>query len=119
VQTRRRILLGALGLGGLGILGARALAQPAPLVVKVAAKKFDFTPSEIRLKKGVPVVFELTTTDTVMGFSIPDFKVRADIIPGKVTQLPFTPDRAGKFAFLCDVFCGSGHEDMQGTLIVE
>jgi cytochrome c oxidase subunit II len=103
VQTRRRILLGALGLGGLGILGARALAQPAPL----------------GLKKGVPVVFELTTTDTVMGFSIPDFKVRADIIPGKVTQLPFTPDRAGKFAFLCDVFCGSGHEDMQGTLIVE
>jgi cytochrome c oxidase subunit 2 len=118
MQTRRRVLLAAVGLGGLGILGVRAFAQPAPQVIKVAAKKFDFTPGEIRLKKGVPVVFELTSTDVVMGFNIPDFKIRTDIIPGKVTQLPFTPDRAGKFVFMCDVFCGSGHEDMNGTLIV-
>ena len=119
MNTRRRVLLGAVGLGGLGVLSVRVFAQPAAQVVKVAAKKFDYTPSEIRLKKGVPVIFELSTTDTVMGFNIPDFKTRTDIIPGKVTQLPFTPDRTGKFVFMCDVFCGSGHEDMNGTLIVE
>ena len=119
MPTRRRILLGAAGLGALGLLGVHALAQPAAQIVKIAAKKFDYTPNAIRLKKGVPVVFELTSSDVVMGFSIPDFNIRADIIPGKVTQLPFTPDRAGKFVFMCDIFCGSGHEDMQGTLIVE
>jgi heme/copper-type cytochrome/quinol oxidase subunit 2 len=32
--------------------------------------------------------------------------------------LRFTPDRAGSFTFLCDVFCGSGHENMSGTLNV-
>ena len=119
MNTRRRVLLGAVGLGGLGLLGVRAFAQPAAQVVKVAAKKFDYTPNEIRLKKGAPVVFELTSADVVMGFNIPDFKTRTDIIPGKVTRLAFTPDRAGKFVFMCDVFCGSGHEDMNGTLIVE
>jgi cytochrome c oxidase subunit II len=119
MPTRRGILLGAIGLGGLGMLGVRVSAQPAAPIIKIAAKKFDFTPGEIRLKKGVPVIFELTTVDVVMGFNIPDFKIRTDIIPGKATQLPFTPDRAGKFVFMCDVFCGSGHEDMAGTLIVE
>ena len=33
--------------------------------------------------------------------------------------LRFTADKAGRFDFLCDVFCGDGHEDMSGTLIVD
>jgi cytochrome c oxidase subunit 2 len=53
-----------------------------------------------------------------MGFSLPDFQTRADIVPGKVTRLRFTPDKAGSFTFLCDIFCGSGHETMNGTLNV-
>jgi cytochrome c oxidase subunit 2 len=39
-------------------------------------------------------------------------------MPGKVVSLELTPDRAGTFTFLCDVFCGTGHEDMSGMLIV-
>jgi cytochrome c oxidase subunit II len=50
--------------------------------------------------------------------NIPDFKVRADIVPGTVSKLTFTPDKAGTFPFLCDIFCGDGHEAMSGTLIV-
>ena len=53
-----------------------------------------------------------------MGFSVPDFGVRADIIPGKVGRLRLTPDKTGTFVFLCDIFCGSGHETMSGTLTV-
>jgi cytochrome c oxidase subunit 2 len=30
-----------------------------------------------------------------------------------------TPDKAGSFTFFCDIFCGDGHEDMEGTLVVE
>ena len=40
------------------------------------------------------------------------------IIPGRTTRLPLTPDKAGTFTFLCDIFCGSGHETMNGTLTV-
>ena len=53
-----------------------------------------------------------------MGFSAPDFNVRADILPGMIDRVRITPDKAGTFEFVCDVFCGSGHEDMSGTLIV-
>ncbi len=119
MRTERRVFLGAVGLGILGVLGARVAAQPAPQVIKIHAKKFEYTPSEVKLQPGVPIIFELTGQDIEMGFNIPDFKLRADIIPGKVTQLAFLPDRAGKFTFYCDVFCGLGHEDMEGTLIVE
>jgi len=119
MRAGRRVVLSAVGLGALAVLGMRLSAQPAPRVVKIHAKKFDYTPDQVRLEKGIPIVFELTGQDTAMGFNIPDFKVRADIVPDKVTRLDFLPDRAGKFAFYCDVFCGSGHEDMEGTLIVE
>jgi cytochrome c oxidase subunit II len=35
-----------------------------------------------------------------------------------VATVRLTLDKAGSFVFLCDVFCGSGHEDMSGTLVV-
>ena len=95
-----------------------AQAAPRAKVIKVVAKRFDYGPSHLTLKKGVPVVLELTTRDVFMGFNLPDFNVRADIVPEKVTRITFVPDKTGTFTFLCDVFCGTGHEQMQGTLTV-
>jgi cytochrome c oxidase subunit 2 len=86
------------------------------VVIKVVAKRFDYTPNVIKLKKGVPVTLELTTKDVVMGFSAPDFATRADIIPGKTARVRFVPDKAGTFTFVCDIFCGTGHEQMEGTI---
>ena len=40
-------------------------------------------------------------------------------VPGQETRVDLTPDKVGTFSFHCDVFCGDGHEDMEGTLIVE
>ncbi len=107
-------MLGTLALGATAALAALGEER----VVKVVAKRFEFMPSRIELAKGEPVTFELTTLDVVMGFAVPDFKVRADIVPGKVSRLRLTPDKAGTFTFLCDVFCGDGHESMSGTLVV-
>ena len=77
-----------------------------------------YTPGEIRLKKGVPVVLEITTQDVVMGFNAPDLGARADIIPGQVARVRLVPNKAGTFEFHCDIFCGTGHEDMSGTIVV-
>jgi cytochrome c oxidase subunit 2 len=44
--------------------------------------------------------------------------LRADILPGRVARVPFTPRKEGSFEFACDVFCGSGHEDMGGVIKV-
>ena len=118
-MDRRRMLLGSvIALAGAG-LGVRALAQPKERVIPVIARKFVFLPNEIALKVGEPVVLEFTSPDIVMGFYAPDLNLRASpIIPGQVTRLRFTPDRAGTFSFLCDVFCGDGHEAMSGKLVV-
>jgi cytochrome c oxidase subunit II len=116
MDEQRRIVMAA-GLLSLA-LGARALAQAQPRTIKVSAKRFTFTPSEIALKKGEPVVFELTTEDVFMGFNAPDFGVRSDIVPGKTTKVSLTPNKTGTFIFLCDVFCGDGHETMSGRMVV-
>ena len=109
-----------------GALGGAVLAdESSPAVgdservIKIVAKRFVYNPKQIVLKKGQPVVFELTTLDFGHGFSIPDLDFRADFIPGKVNSVRLTPQKAGKFEFLCDNFCGSGHEDMDGDMIVE
>ena len=102
---------------------ALAAAAPArggeePRAVRVVAKRFSFTPSEIRLKKGEPVVLELVSEDRPHGFKLPAFKIRVDVLPKEITRVPLTPDKTGTFTFACDVFCGDGHEDMTGTLVV-
>ncbi len=106
---------------GLGVLAYPTHSAPRAddvKVIRITAKKFDFTPSEITVKKGVPVALELASSDRVHGFSLPDFKLTAKIEPGKVTRVVFTPDKTGEFTFSCNIFCGSGHEDMAGSLIV-
>jgi cytochrome c oxidase subunit 2 len=109
---RRRLLAAAIALA----VGARAFAQEK--VIRITAKKFEFVPSDIELKKGEPVVLEFTSADVVMGFSLPDFKLRTDIVPGGFTRLSLTPDRIGTFEFVCDHFCGDFHEDMSGRIRV-
>lgn len=118
MNRRNFALLVGFGLFGAGSIVTRAASQSDERIIKVSAKKFEFNPSTIQLKKDVPVTLEFTTEDVVMGFSAPDFGVRTTITPGKVTQLRLLPDKVGDFAFHCDVFCGSGHEDMTGTITV-
>ncbi len=117
---KRRALLHA-GAAAMLLAGGLAAfpARPQDRVVRITARKFVFLPRELTLKKGEPVVLELTTADVVMGFNCPDLGVRADIIPGQTARLRFTPDKAGTFDFLCDIFCGEGHEGMSGKLKVE
>ncbi|WP_454731060.1 MULTISPECIES: cupredoxin domain-containing protein [Cupriavidus] len=113
---RRRALRCLLALAaGTPLLHSTAAA---PRVIKVHARKFIFTPDRISLRVGEPVVFELTAQDVVMGFSVPDLGIRADLPPGQVVRLAATPAKAGTFGFLCDIFCGSGHETMNGVIEV-
>ena len=120
MQRHRRLLLRAGTLLGLiAVTGRIAVqAQGKPRVIAIVARKFTYEPAEITLRVNEPVVFQLTTQDVVMGFSLPDFKVRATVIPGQTAEVPLTPTKTGEFMFLCDVFCGSGHESMEGTLRV-
>ena len=110
-------LLASAILSGLLIHG-RADAVPEERVIHITAKKFDFSPDSITLKKGEPVVFEISSADREHGFNLRAFGVRTNVSPGKVSRIRFTPDKTGKFTFSCDVFCGDGHEEMTGTVTV-
>jgi len=116
--TRRDLLavLGAAALAPAALLAPRAFA--ADRVIPIVAKKFAFVPNEIRVKRGETVLLQLSAPEVPMGFNLADFTQRIDIVPGKVATLRFTADQPGSFIFLCDIFCGTGHEEMSGTLIV-
>ena len=109
--SRRRFVLAA---AGVGLLGAAASER----TIRIRASRFVYSPAEVTLRRGEPVVLELETTDVLMGFSLPDFNVREDIVPGKISRVRLVPDKTGSYIFVCDIFCGSGHEEMHGKLSV-
>ena len=123
MHRKKRILIaGALCMSAMIISGlalyVRANALPAEKEIHITAKKFDFTPDTITLKKGEPVVLVVSSKDRKHGFNLRAFGIRADVNPGETARIRFTPNKTGKFTFSCDVFCGEGHEDMTGTMVV-
>jgi len=115
MNSKRRLLLAA----PLASVALMAFAKSRERVIKIEARKFRFAPNVIEVRKGEDVVLELTAVDFPHGFSLPDFKIRADLIMDKPVRVKLKPDKEGQFGFLCDNFCGSGHEEMAGTLIVK
>jgi cytochrome c oxidase subunit II len=105
------ILAGATFLRGLA-------AQEAPRKIEVVAKKFEFDPGEITLKKGQPVVLVLKSTDVAHGLRFRELNVDVRVSAGGTSQTEFTPDKTGDFVGHCSVFCGSGHGSMTLTLHV-
>ena len=115
---KRRVFT-ALLIGSAAGGAARLLAAETPNEISVMARKFDFTPETIKVKVGQPVTLVLTSFDRIHGFKMPEFGIRTDIIPDQETRVTLTPQKTGSFTFFCDVFCGDGHEEMNGTLVVE
>jgi len=74
--------------------------------------------NEIRVPSGTPVKFILSASDVLHGFYLPDFRVKMDMIPGRVTTLWVQPDRPGSYQIFCTVYCGTGHSNMLAQLIV-
>ena len=93
-------------------------APDAPQRIEVSVKKFAYTPAEITLKKGQPVVLVLTTEDVTHGLKFKELNLNTKVQKGKPSELAFTPDKVGDFVGHCSVFCGSGYGSMTLTLHV-
>ena len=61
----------------------------------------------------------MTSEDVLHDFFVPDMRVKHDIIPGRYTEVWFTPTVLGLHNVTCAEYCGKGHSDMQAKLIVE
>jgi cytochrome c oxidase subunit 2 len=90
-----------------------------PRVVRISAKQFEYDPPRVHLKLGQRVVLELTAIDRPHGFRLSALGIKVELVPGQVARIEVTPEQAGSFVFVCDVFCGLGHDDMDGTIVVE
>jgi cytochrome c oxidase subunit 2 len=115
-NRQRRLLLFGTAAGAVAMFAPATATQPR--LIQVRAKRFTFEPAEIHVARGETVILEFTSLDVPMGFNLPDFGMRTDIMPGAMSRLQITPDKSGEFSFHCDIFCGSGHETMSGVLIV-
>jgi heme/copper-type cytochrome/quinol oxidase subunit 2 len=94
------------------------LAQE-PGDIKVTAKKYEFEPAQIRVKKGDHVKLLITAADHDHGFKLAAFHVDQKVKKGETATVEFTPDQTGTFPFECSKFCGMGHKNMKGELVVE
>jgi cytochrome c oxidase subunit II len=102
------------------LLAAAASAQPTPArVVDISAKRFEFTPTEITLKKDEPVTIRLISSDRSHGLLIDALGVDLDAEDGKPGEVTITPHLAGRFPAICDHYCGSGHGNMKMVFVVE
>lgn len=116
-------------------LAARPQAAP-PTVIEMTAKMFEYSPSEVKVKKGAHVQLKIVATDKPHGFQVslyPDGSERTGD-PGLKFDPPqnswrlekdqeqvieFNAEKIGTYPFKCSVMCGMGHRDMKGAIIVE
>ncbi len=104
----------------LGLVGSAPVirADEQPKVIEISAKRFEFAPNNITLKKGEPVILRLTSQDVTHGFFVRALKVDELIAPGKTVDVKVQPDKAGTFTVICHHFCGAGHGNMKMTVTV-
>jgi cytochrome c oxidase subunit 2 len=115
--------------------GVQASGAP-DVVIEMTAKKYEYSPAEIRVKQGARVELRIRATDRDHGIRFdlrPEGADRASP-PGlrfedgldnwrlekdEVRVIRFTAERAGNYEFKCSVTCGFGHRRMKGRLVVE
>jgi cytochrome c oxidase subunit 2 len=102
--------------------GAMRRAQgAAPRIIEITAQRFEFWPSEIRVRQDEVVEFRIRSDDTMHGFRIIGAGVSL-LIPkrGKGEAVAsFTATRPGRYTIECSRLCGAGHNFMRATLVVQ
>jgi cytochrome c oxidase subunit 2 len=74
---------------------------------------------DLHVPIGKTVKVLLRSIDVVHDFYVPEFRAKMDLMPGLVTRFWFTPTRTGTFEILCGGFCGVGHPQMRGNVVVD
>lgn len=91
----------------------------AEVVIDMTAKKWTFEPSRLEVKKGEVLKLRIKSIDVSHGFALPDFNINQRLEPGQTREVNFVADKVGTFNFFCNVYCGVGHVEMVGQLIVQ
>jgi len=76
------------------------------------------TVNELRVAFGEPVKLRMGSEDVIHSFYVPDYRIKRDIVPGSFATIGFTPGPPGEHRIFCAEYCGTGHSNMNATLIV-
>jgi cytochrome c oxidase subunit 2 len=98
---------------------APAAQSQEPRVIEVVARRFAFEPAQIDARVGERLRLVVRSADGVHGIEIETFRVNKEIPRGATGVIvEFTASEAGRFPILCSEYCGQGHEEMTGLLVV-
>ena len=124
----RSTLIPAISITALLIGAIVAFAQqaasptPEPKVFEVVARRFAFEPATIEVVEGDTVRLLVRSADGPHGVEIKAFKVKKAVPRAKPGDSPvtieFVAKAAGEYPILCSEYCGNGHEEMTGALVV-
>jgi cytochrome c oxidase subunit 2 len=111
------------GVGAAALIGTGAYAastrQAEPRVIEIVAKRYAFVPSRIEVLEGETVRLVVRSADGTHGVQIKKFKVSEEVPRGsEPVTIEFTATAIGEFEIACAAFCGKGHEEMRGKLVV-
>jgi cytochrome c oxidase subunit 2 len=73
---------------------------------------------ELHVPAGRPVELVMTSQDVIHSLSIPGFRIKQDVLPGRYTTLSFTANRPGEYHLFCTQYCGASHSLMVGRVVV-
>jgi cytochrome c oxidase subunit 2 len=114
-----------------GVIGADNLRQvravdPNSLEVRVIGYQWSwrfeypqgFSSNTLYLPANKQVLLKMESTDVLHSFWVPEFRVKQDLIPGRVTELRITPNLEGEYKVRCAEICGTSHAYMESPVVV-
>jgi cytochrome c oxidase subunit 2 len=107
-------------------------ADPEAMVVKVTARQWSWSfeypadpksglavsSDELHLPVGKQILLQMTSNDVIHSFWVPEFRVKQDVVPGRITQLRITPILKGNYKVRCAELCGTSHAYMEKPVFV-
>jgi cytochrome c oxidase subunit 2 len=74
--------------------------------------------NELHVPVGRAVKLIMTSEDVIHDVFVPAFRVKADVVPGRYTQIWFEPTKPGRYHLFCAEYCGTRHSGMTGEVVV-
>ena len=111
-------------------LAATQRADPDAMVVKVTGFQwswsFEYPPvnglavvsDELHVPVGKQILLRMTSNDVIHSFWVPEFRLKQDLVPGRITELRITPTLEGSYKVRCAELCGTSHAFMEKPVIV-
>jgi cytochrome c oxidase subunit 2 len=115
----------------LGYVGADNLARvqaadPNAIEIKVIGYQWDwrfdypegFSSNTLYLPVNKQVVLKMESPDVLHSFWVPEFRIKQDLVPGRVTEYRITPTELGEYVVRCAEICGTKHAYMERPVLV-